>query len=80
MCAVRAERHQAPHDSGLAGAGVPHDDGAAPLAAARLPEDLFQTRKEPVSADEGRLRRDARHFEEQRFEHNVGLFEWHQSP
>lgn len=78
--AVRAERHQPPHDSGLSRAGVPHDDGAAPLAAAGLPEDLFQTSKEPISANEGRLGRDARHFEQQRLEHNVSLFKWHQSP
>lgn len=80
VCAVRAECHQPPHDGGLAGAGVPHDDSTAALAAAALPEDLFQTRKEPVSANEGRLRRDARHFEQQRFEHNVGLLERRQSP
>lgn len=78
--AVRAERHQPPHDSSLAGAGVTDDDGAAPLAAAAFPEDLFQTREEPVPADERRLGRDARHFEQQRFEHNVSLLEWHQSP
>lgn len=80
VCAVRAERHQPPHDGGLAGAGIPHDDGTAPLAAARLPEHLLQAHKEPVSANEWRLRRDARHFEQQWFEHNVSLFEWHQSP
>lgn len=78
--ALRAERHQPPHDGGLAGAGVPNDDGTATLTAARLPEHLFQTRKEPVSANERCLGRDARHFEQQRFEHDVSLFEWHQSP
>lgn len=77
---MAAERHQPPDDSSLARARVAHDDSPAPLAAARLPQDLFQACEDPIAADEGRLRRDAWDFEQQRLEHHICLFEWHQSP
>lgn len=64
--AVTAERHQTPHDSRLAGARVTHDDGAAPLTAARLPQDLLQTCEEPIPAHERCFCREAGDLEEQR--------------
>lgn len=64
--AMAAECHQPPDDSSLAWAGVADDDGPAALAAARLPQDLFQAREDPVAADEGRFCRDAGDLEKQR--------------
>lgn len=72
--AVAAECHQPPDDGGLAGPGIAHDDGAPPLAAAGFSQDLLQTCEEPIPADKRRLVSDAGDFEQQRFEHDVGLF------
>lgn len=78
--AMTAECHQPPDDSSLAGSGVTHDDSTASLAAARFSQDLLKTREEPVPADKRCFCGDAWDFKQQRFEHDVGLFEWHQSP
>lgn len=78
--AMAAECHQPPDDSSLAWARVADDDGPASLAAACFPQDLFQAREDPITADEGRFCRDAGDFEQQRLQHHICLFEWHQSP
>lgn len=78
--AMTAERHQAPDDGGLAGSCVTHNDSAASLTAARFSQDLLQTCEEPITANKRCLCGDARDFKQQRFEHDVRLFEWHQSP
>lgn len=75
--AMAAECHQPPDDSGLAGSCVTHNDSAATLAAACFSEDLLQAREEPIPADKRCLCGDAGDFEQQRFEHDVGLLEWH---
>jgi len=78
--ALTAECQQPPDDSSLAGSCVPHDDSTAPLAAACFTKDLLQTREEPITADKRCLCGDAGDFKQQRFKHDVGLLEWHQSP
>lgn len=78
--AMTAERHQPPDDGGFAGPCVPHDDSPASLTAARFGQDVVQTREEPVAADEGCFCGDARYLEQQRLQHDVGLFEGRQSP
>lgn len=65
--AMTAERHQPPHDSSLAGAGVTNNDSSASLTAARFSEDLLQASEEPVSANERCLCGEAGDFKQQRF-------------
>lgn len=78
--AMAADRHQAPHDSSLAGSCVSNNDSSTSLAAACFSQDLLQACEEPITADEGRFCCEAGDFEQQRFEHHISLFEWHQSP
>lgn len=78
--AMTTERHQAPDDSSFAGSCVTHNDSPSPLAAARFSQDLLQTREEPIPTNKRCFRADARYFEQQRFKHNVSLFEWYQPP
>ena len=77
---MTAERHQPPDDSCLPGSCVTHNDSPTSLTAARLSQDLLQTCEEPIPANKRCLCGDAGDFKQQRFEHDVGLFEWHQSP
>ena len=64
---MTAERHQPPDDGGLARACVTHDDSTTSLAAACFPQDLLQTREEPIAADERCVCGEAGDFEQQRF-------------